>query len=89
MEIGIAKRSIDHHQSLGVMANIKLIRHPHTTVDLDGFAKHMLSVSVDLHFQRVYRLSRHRGFLLVFTQRFKQQRLALLISHHGVDHTML
>ena len=89
MEIGIAKRRIDHHQSLGVMANIELIRHPHTTVDLDGLAKHMLGISVDQHFQRMNRLGGHRRILLVFTQRFKQELLALLISHHGVDHAML
>ena len=55
MVIAAAKNSIDHHQSLGVVANIQLVCEPHATVQLYCLAENQFAGSIDYHRQGVDR----------------------------------
>lgn len=85
----ITEGGVDHHETFRVVADIQLVRHAHAAMQLDGLAKYVLAISVNQDFESVDRLGRHLGILLVLTQRFKQQRLALLVGHHRIDHAVL
>ena len=49
----------------------------------------MLAVTIDQHLERMNGFGSHRRILLVLTERLEQQRLALLVGHHGVHHSVL